>query len=1189
MVGRSPVKRFLEPIRFSRTLEELMQQAMSRLSSILGCLTLIFVLSAVGHAQFRAAIQGVVTDTGGGTVSGATVTLTSTEMGQTLTTTTSNEGFYRFSNLAPGLYTITVEQQGFKKRVVDNVKADAEVVSGQDITLEAGGISETVTVQADVAELQTEDASVRRTITNEEVVKLPQQGRDPYELLRLTPGIFGTGARSGTGGAVNLPNTSGPGGSNNSIFQTENQVPISANGQRVTSNNYQIDGTSANSQTWGGAAIITPSQESVKELQVTANTYSAEDGRNSGAQIKVITQNGTNDWHGSLFFKYNDPSLNTFNTMPARIGNLVTDGPQQVKQKFRSYGGSVGGPLPMFHFGNGGPFFDSGKDRLFFFFAYEGTRDSTNVPYITWAETPEFRQRLMALRGGTVSGAVISSAGIEPRIIENIAPVLDVSDVNNPRFVCGSQKLSIPAQAVPGGIDFGSIAGTYGQYLSTNASVPGNNVNGGGFDTIPDLQCARFNNPRSSHANQYFARIDLNATDKDRFTFTSITTPSLAQSADASAQSRPQADLISDRLNFAVAFIYNRIFSSTMTNEARFSYSGWGFDELNSNPDANFGLPRIEIEQIWGDRLRFGAQAPGEFKDRQYDFRDTVTKIWGNHVVKLGVAFRHDVNKGGSVSIARPLYSFVRPWNFANGAPVFESISADQNGNPVPNTTVYHTNDLAFFGQDDWKFRPNITLNLGLRWEYFSPITVDEGVIGNLIPGPDGGLAAAHIVTSKKLTDSDYNNFGPQLGLAWMPDRFKSRMVVRTGFGISYDRLANALLDNARRNPPAGQLFGICCAFSNSDLAAQQILYAASTNGGILGYPRHPNIGNGLDPANGLPRNGSVEIYASPLNLPNAYVYRYSLDVQYELGFRTVATVGYTGSAGRHFVRIDRRHITGPSQNPHIFAAYFASPDVNTNYNALITSLRTRFYKGLTVNANYTFGKSIDNSSFEAPCACTDQSFPIDQKEERGRSDFDVRHNFVASAIWDIPFFSNQKSWEGKVLGGWQISTIVTYNTGFPWTPKINSCLQVPAAANFCNVRPTFYNGRQPLSNTDENFVQPGGIFPGGGGAYFNTSLPFNSNPFANRPAVGRNSFFGPKYFATDLSIVKRFGLPNIGILKEGAGIDLRVNFFNVFNNLNFAPFNSNSNPTRVDLPSFGTPTSGLAGRVGELQIRFNF
>src|SRR6185436_16870872 len=147
--------------------------------------------------------------------------------------------------------------------------------------LEAGVISEVVTVQADNAGLQTEDPSLGKTISTDEILKLPQTGRDPYELARLTPGVFGAGARTSGGNSQGFPNTSGPGGSNSSIFQTENQVPISGNGQRISANNFQIDGSSVNSQTWGGAAVITPSQESVKEVQVTSSTYSAEDGRNS--------------------------------------------------------------------------------------------------------------------------------------------------------------------------------------------------------------------------------------------------------------------------------------------------------------------------------------------------------------------------------------------------------------------------------------------------------------------------------------------------------------------------------------------------------------------------------------------------------------------------------------------------------------------------------------------------------------------------------------------------------------------------------------------------------------------------------------------------------------------------------------------------------------------------------------------
>ena len=172
------------------------------------------------------------------------------------------------------------------------------------------------------------------------------------------------------GNASGLPNSPGPGGSNNSIFQAENQPQISANGQRISANNFQIDGVSVNSLSHGGAAVVTPNQESVKEIQISSTTYSAEDGRNSGAQIKVVSQNGTNDFHGSAFLKYNSPKLNAFNKYPNDFGRGRTE---RVERFFRQFGGSVGGPLFLPHFGEGGPTVYSGENRAFFFFSYEGT------------------------------------------------------------------------------------------------------------------------------------------------------------------------------------------------------------------------------------------------------------------------------------------------------------------------------------------------------------------------------------------------------------------------------------------------------------------------------------------------------------------------------------------------------------------------------------------------------------------------------------------------------------------------------------------------------------------------------------------------------------------------------------------------------------------------------------------------
>jgi len=270
----------------------------------ISCGFFILCLGVAASAQFKAGIQGTVTDTGGGLVPEAKISLTNNETGKTQETTSSAEGFYRLSGLAPGKYKMAVEKAGYKQKVFDNVVVNAEAVQGVDVALEAGDISATVTVTQDtVPILDTENANVDRAITTQEVRTLPQFGRDPYELTRLTPGVFGDFARGGAGGAVNLPNQSGPGGSNRSIFQTENQPQISANGQRVSANSFQIDGTSVNSLTWGGAAVITPNQESVKEVQVIANNYSAEFGRNSGAQVLTVSQNGTNQFHGSLFLK----------------------------------------------------------------------------------------------------------------------------------------------------------------------------------------------------------------------------------------------------------------------------------------------------------------------------------------------------------------------------------------------------------------------------------------------------------------------------------------------------------------------------------------------------------------------------------------------------------------------------------------------------------------------------------------------------------------------------------------------------------------------------------------------------------------------------------------------------------------------------------------------------------------------
>lgn len=1168
---------------------------------------IILGLGTTTFGQFGSGLQGTVTDQNGAIVAGATVTLTNTATNSSSTATTNDAGLYRFNGLAQGNYTVTVTQSGFSKKTVEKVTINAESLQGLDIALTTGEVSAEVIVDGSSAPpLDTETSNVGKNITTKEILQLPQVGRDPYQLARLAPGVFGDGARAAGGTAARLGNNgSGPGGSNNGIFAVENQTQISANGQRVTSNNYEIDGVSVNSQTWGGAAVITPSQEGVAEVQVTSSTYSAEDGRNSGAQVKVISKYGTNDWHGSAFFKINDPALNAFNSFRGvpGVAGLIGLAPTRVGDKFKTYGGSFGGPIF--------------KDKLFFFGTYEGTRNSVNnvTAGSTFVETDSYRQAILGQRSGTLSARLLAN-GSAPRIAQVLTPSCSL-------LIAAYTDAGAPArcQVVNGGLDIGSITGTYGTYVpENNASPTGNNFVGGGLDGIADLQLVTLNNFSSFVGNQYSTRIDYQATEKDKLAFNVNFTPLSSFTYNTAAQSRPQADLNSDRLTYLVGGIYTRTISSTMLNEFRFNMTKWGFNEIDSNPDVDFSIPRIEIEAVFGDRLRFGAPrgetTPGVFSQRQFDFRDTLTKITGNHTLKFGIEYRKEINSSSAPGGARPLYSFTRMWNFANGTPVFQSINADATGTPRANDVPFNTSNIGAFIQDNWKFSPNLTLNLGLRWEYLAPISAGgDSELGRLVLG-SRGLQDATIERVKQFTDKDLNNFAPQLGFSWNPSFMDKKAVVRGGFGIGYDRLASALFSNSRFAPPNAARYSICCGtagnpFNANDNARLQnglIQFVASTDGTIYGYPQNTSLGGGFG-ANGGPRLGQVEIYGSPRDLPNAYVYRYSLEAQYELPLQLVATLGYQGSAGRRFVRILPLHALGSSTTASTFRlVYFASPDVNTNYNAMLVSLKKRFSKNFDINANYRFAKSIDTVSLEAPCGCTNQTYPFDNSTERGPSDFDVKNHLVVSGTFEPDWFKGQNNIAGDLLAGWSFSPIVTWRGGYPWTPVISNGLTLSSDTTGVNpTRPRVYYGTAPLDNSNETLLSTG-MFPNnlirnpsngnvvscstnavGCSTYFLTTPGINNNYLNNVPGIGRNVFRGPRYFSTDLSIAKSINLAKSGFLGEAAKVDLRFNFFNLFNTLNLATFTPNSTSTQINSPQFGFPTAALAGRIGEFQIRFSF
>ena len=1117
----------------------------------------------VANAQFKAGIQGTVTDTSGGLVPEAKVTLTNNETGRSQEVTSSSEGFYRISNLAPGKYTLATEKAGYKKSVLENVEINAEAIQGIDIALETGEITASVTVDQETAAiLETENGSVSAAITTSEVRNLPQVGRDPYELVRLAPGIVGLGARSGSGQSVGLPNTTGPGGSNASIFQTENQVPISANGQRLSNNNFQIDGVSVNSLQFGGAAVVTPNQESVKEVRVTSANYSAELGRNSGAQIEVVSQSGSNDFHGSLFLKVNDPKWNAFNPYGG-----IDRAPERVNSRFRQFGGSFGGPLILPRFGEGGPSYISGRNRLFFFFSTEILRNNTIDSGIEFVETPEFRQLVLAQRPNSLIARIFATTGIEPRIIA--FPTPSCARFNNDPARC---------RVVGGGLDIGSLTGGTGQYVSLG------NPTGGGFDNIPDIQQVVFAQPRNERAAQYNLRFDY-ILGGGQLTFSSFTTGRDDRVADFGSRGRPSSDIRNKPRNTAITVAYIQPLSSTMVNEARFSFTRFASDQVEASSETNFGLPRLEVEGLpIPDRIRFGADraetTPAVFAQKTYEFRDTLRAVRGSHALSFGgqVRLEHDDNdlSGGS----RPLYSFVGLFNLANETPIFEAINADpRSGGPADAQRFFRTRDYAAFVQDDWKVRPNLTINLGLRYELFTPPTETEDRLTNFILDPSTA-AGGRVVTTDRLFKTDKNNFAPRFGFAYSPN---SRMVLRGGFGISYNRIPNVLFTNTRGNPPFFARFNICCGTAATDFgtpfAGGLIRFGIGSSSSPDSFPINPALAQGIDPVTGGVRGAPVEIYGAFDDTPNSQVYIYSAEGQFELPWKLVGTLGYQGSTGRKLIRLVDQTLIFPINTANFSNVFFPQPDVDSRFNSLNARLTRRFANNFQFEANYRFSTSRDHLSYEGPGGDTNQTNPGDRDSEYGYSDFDVRHLINAAGTYEMNFFRGRNSVLHAILDGFQLNAIVTANTGFPYTPKFFSDLRQPSGRLFGPIRPSSYNGNALDDSSDDAFIRPDGNFPGGGENYF--TLTPNAPP-----GIERNSFRGPRYFNIDMSLAKKIAL---SFINEEAHLELRANAFNVFNMINLAPIRFFEGGSIITDDRFGRSLRGLAGRVVELQARFRF
>ena len=1177
-----------------------------RFLSIVFSISLALVSAATAFAQYGATLQGTVQDKSGAKIGGARVTVTDQSSGVARSTTTGAQGFYSFSEMAPGLYTVTVDANGFRQQVTNDVSVMAEAPRGLDITLDVGQASETVTVNGSQApSLQTEDANVQGTLSSAEVQNLPEIDRDPYELLRLSPGVFGDGARYGDGRSAGFPNgagavsaSAGPGGSNTAIFQVENQQPISANGQRVTSNDYLVDGVSVNSLEWGGAAVITPSIESVQEITVLSNDYDASDGRSSGAHIKTVTKSGSNVLHGGGVFLYHDPNFNAYNRFNGYTVGVGFAPTVRDDDAFRQFAATLGGPIV--------------KNKLFFFFNYEGLRATTTTFENNWVETPQLDALILGDRPGTPVGTILQSGGITPRVKQ----ILPAS--------CALWTLANePCAVVGNAIDVGSPYATYGTYNPSFTAGNPAQFAGGGLDGVPDLEDAEIYLPATTGGNQYNARVDYNA-GKNLFAANTFLTFYNTISADAGAEGRPMADYGTKNFSPSGFLSWVRTINATMLNEARFNFTRYAYNGITSNPQVNWAIPRLEVQGLplpGGQDIYYGAPqgdtSPGILAQNTFAFRDMVSKVIGNHALKIGFEFNREQDNDSLIGGARPIQVFQGFWNFANGTPIYEGIEVNPLTGAAPTTRpqYFRTSDYGAFAQDDWKVRPNLILNLGLRWEFYAPATEAKGHLANFEPtnDPVNGLANGVATNPSQIWHPTWRNFGPRLGFAWSPAPFNNNVVFRGGFGIAFDRFDNNTFDNTRNNPPYVANYGICCGTETgafgTPFVGGQIAFNLGTADNPQSYPANPVLITPLNPANGLPTiltgQSAPNIYSTPVSMPVPYVYLYSLQMQNSLPGNWVFTLGYQGSVGHRLLRIRNLDDFYANPNPDVGQVYTFTPDTNSSFNALNTQLEHRFSHGLSANFQYTWSKSFDQVSAEGPGFVTNQTYPVDDATERGPSDYDATHNVRLFAVWDVPNFHDRNGVMGKVVGGWQLNGIFQFHSGFPWTPVASNLCPVLGATTLCPVRPVAYNGGAKDNHDTSAFLPPtSGNFP----ALANVTAANPLNPYftlqttgttPDFPGIGRNSFRGPRYQDVDLTIAKVFGLPATRVFGEAANIQLRMTAYNVFNKENLAPFSFGSTSTVISSnnnggvpfanPLFGTAISGLAGRVLELQARFSF
>ena len=1161
------------------------------------CLLLLvvsFALVLPARAQFRASIQGTVTDPTGAIIPGATVTLTDNSTNHTSTTTSSGSGVYTFNALPPDQFTLTVTAPGFKKKTLSNVQILPEQANAVNVTLNLGETTQTVTVSgAQAAALDTETATLSGNIDSNQIQHLPSFNRDVFQLAQLAPGAFGDASQGSGGGSYNLPGNQGPGGSSNSasgIFQTENGPQIQTRGGQYETNGISVDGISTVSAVWGGTSVITPSEDSVQDVTIVTNSYDAENGRFSGSHIQVTSKSGTNHLHGSLFFKASRPGLNAYqrwNGYVANAGSSPSDkGVNRDDERTNNYGASVGGPI--------------WKNKIFAFFNYETSPESALSTAQGWYTTSAFNTSAAAT--GSIAAKYLSYPG------EGVASNGLITQS------CSQIGLTegVNCNTTSNGLDVGSPLktglGTQDPTYGGNSGTPGV---GGGLDGVGDLGLYNTLNPSTTSQAQYNGRLDAYVTQKDHLFFTIYWVPVTTTSYNGPV--RPANFWHHSQVNDAFSAVWNHVFSPTLLNQARANAAGWRWNEITSNPQAPFGLPQDNVTQYNlsnGGFQFFGAPGPSNLNQWTYDFNDILTKTLGSQNIKVGGELTRLYYLNNPVYAARPSFNFDNLWDFANDAPYFESGQFDHaTGVPFANRQDDRITMWGFFAQDDYKIRPNLTVNLGLRWSYFGAMYSKENNLDVLQFGSGANaLSDLNIRVGGNLYTPQKYNFGPQVGFAWQPKASNGKAVIRGGFGINYNQNEIAILANGNGNPPNAVQANFTCPYpytSNPTCAGNGILYeTAGDIHSIFGYAPNPAAITNFGPDN-LPLTAQpifvTGFQANPKTIVNDH---YSLQVEYQFPFETVVTIGYLGSESRHLLTQSNFNVIalahGIALNPKANFVDYYSNTANGNFNGMTATLTHNFAHQFQAEVQYTWAKAMDENS--GPYS--EDPYPFDVHAAYGRSDYNVQNAFKLFGLWQPIFFHGSNNWMEKVIGGWSLGGIFNDHSGFPFNPVYNTTGPYYQGSGYGALRPSKYLGGAG-SKTSNDIFKKGLVNPNYGGdatKYFAPPVYVQGPTFpatapAPKPGIHRNSLNGPGYQDLDASLTKAFGLPKMPVLGDAARFEFRADVYNLFNktNINTASMDDTIGSAAPDgtitqvNSHFGVPGNALGSRTVQLQARFSF